>query len=91
EDQEQDCESLRIRRMVLLYKLLDADDDELTRTGKVRRAFVMRRYQPIVNALYDGSKKVKVETDFKYQDGSVQHVETEVAVLEVLQEAVLGR
>lgn len=84
-------ESLRIRRMVLLYKLLDADDDELTRTGKVRRAFVMRRYQPIVNALYDGSKKVKVETDFKYQDGSVQHVETEVAVLEVLQEAVLGR
>ncbi|MER3461473.1 MAG: long-chain fatty acid--CoA ligase, partial [Armatimonadota bacterium] len=75
-------EHLRIRRFVLLYKLLDADDDELTRTGKVRRKFVMQRYQPIVDALYSDAKTVRVEAEFKYQDGSVQKVATEVNVLE---------
>jgi long-chain acyl-CoA synthetase len=75
-------EHLRIRRFVLLYKLLDADDDELTRTGKVRRKFIMQRYQPIMEALYSGVQTVRVETEFKYQDGSVQKVATEVKVLE---------
>jgi long-chain acyl-CoA synthetase len=75
-------EHLRIKRFVLLYKLLDADDDELTRTGKVRRKFIMQRYQPIVEGLYSSASKVQVDTEFKYQDGSIQKVSTEVSVLE---------
>jgi long-chain acyl-CoA synthetase len=75
-------EHLRIRRFVLLYKLLDADDDELTRTGKVRRKFIMQRYQPLVDALYGHAGKVRVDTEFRYQDGSVQKVSVEVRVLE---------
>lgn len=74
-------EHLRLKRFVLLYKLLDADDDELTRTGKVRRKFIMGRYQPIVDGLYGTSDKVKVDTEFKYQDGSVQKVSVDVSVL----------
>ncbi len=75
-------EHLRIKRFVLLYKLLDADDDELTRTGKVRRKFIMQRYQPIVDGLYGNTDKVQVDTEFKYQDGTVQRVSVEVGVLE---------
>jgi len=75
-------EHLRIKRFVLLYKLLDADDDELTRTGKVRRKFIMQRYQPLVDALYSHADKVRVDTEFRYQDGSVQKVSVEVRVLE---------
>jgi long-chain acyl-CoA synthetase len=74
-------EHLRIKRFVLLYKLLDADDDELTRTGKVRRKFIMQRYQPIVDGLYGRTDKVRVDTEFKYQDGTVQKVSTDVSVL----------
>ncbi len=70
----------RIARFVLLYKLLDADDDELTRTGKVRRKLIREKYAPIVAALYDGSERVQVEATFKYQDGQTQRVETEVVV-----------
>jgi len=33
-------EAMKVRKCILLYKLLDADDEELTRTGKVRRKFV---------------------------------------------------
>ncbi len=76
-------EGLRLRRVVLLYKLLDADDDELTRTGKVRRKFVHEKYKDLVEALYSDKKRVSLKAVFKYQDGSVQEVETEVEILEV--------
>jgi long-chain acyl-CoA synthetase len=73
----------RVRRFVLLYKLLDADDEELTRTGKVRRGFVGERYGDILEALYDPAlKKVQVRAEFRYQDGQTAHVETGVAILE---------
>ena len=39
----------RIRKFVNLYKEFDADDDELTRTRKLRRAFVEERYKDIVD------------------------------------------
>jgi long-chain acyl-CoA synthetase len=56
----------RLKRFVLLYKLLDADDEELTRTGKVRRGFIGQRYAPILAALYDTSlKSIGVNTEFK--------------------------
>jgi long-chain acyl-CoA synthetase len=73
----------RIRRFVLLYKLLDADDEELTRTGKVRRAFVAERYADILEALYATTRRrVRVRAEYRYQDGQVTEVDTEVAVLE---------
>ena len=76
-------ESERIARFVLLYKLLDADDEELTRTGKVRRGFVGERYGDILEALYDPDReRVRVRAEFRYQDGQSAHIETEVAVLE---------
>jgi long-chain acyl-CoA synthetase len=45
-------EPARIHRFVNLYKVFDADDEELTRTSKLRRAFVENRYKDIVNGLY---------------------------------------
>jgi long-chain acyl-CoA synthetase len=39
---------MRLKKMILLYKLLDADDEELTRTGKVRRKFVYEQYIQLI-------------------------------------------
>ncbi len=73
----------RLERFMLLYKLLDADDEELTRTGKVRRGFIAERYEPILGALYDRAKdKVRIQAEFNYQDGQVVTLETDVVVLE---------
>ena len=44
--------SARIKRFVLLYKELDADDDELTRTRTVRRAFVERFFQLVQHQVF---------------------------------------
>ena len=64
-------ESVQVSRYVLLHKELDADDEELTRTRKVRRGTINERYAPIVEALYDeGADSVMVKTAVTYQDGS---------------------
>ncbi len=63
-------EHFRIKRFALLYKLLDVDDGELTKTGKIRRKFVQEKYQHLYDALYDESVTQKdVEASFQYQDG----------------------
>ena len=59
----------QIGRFLILHKELDADDGELTRTLKVRRAFVADRYAPLIEALYDGSTEKYVETEMTYEDG----------------------
>jgi long-chain acyl-CoA synthetase len=69
----------RIRRFAILYKLLDVDDGELTKTGKIRRKFVMEKYKDLYDALYDESvSKKKVEAFFQYQDGQTTTVEAEM-------------
>ncbi|WP_137702652.1 AMP-binding protein [Marimonas lutisalis] len=59
----------QIHRFVILHKELDADDGEMTRTRKVRRAFVADKFNDIVEALYNGSDKVSTETEVTYEDG----------------------
>jgi long-chain acyl-CoA synthetase len=62
-------EGQRVRRFVLLYKELDADDGELTRTRKVRRNIVDQRYQPIIDAVYAGLPRVQLEAEVTFEDG----------------------
>ena len=63
-------ESVRVRRFALLHKQLDADDDEVTRTRKVRRTVIADRYATIVGALYGDHPSVTVVTTVSYQDGT---------------------
>lgn len=62
-------EASRIKRFALLYKDLDADEDELTRTGKVRRAVVSERYREIVDALYTDVEQLPIDVTIDLQDG----------------------
>ncbi|MEZ5724934.1 MAG: AMP-binding protein [Paracoccaceae bacterium] len=59
----------QIHRFLVLHKELDADDGELTRTRKVRRAVIAEKFADLVNALYDGSASVYTETEVTYEDG----------------------
>jgi long-chain acyl-CoA synthetase len=47
----------RIREFALFDKELDADDDELTRTQKVRRATILTKYRDMIEGLYAGSAR----------------------------------
>jgi long-chain acyl-CoA synthetase len=69
----------RIRRFAILYKLLDMDDGELTKTGKIRRKFVREKYNELYEALYDeGIGEKRVEALYQYQDGQTTKVDTTI-------------
>ena len=72
-------EHFKIERFALLYKLLDVDDGELTKTGKIRRKFVQERYQNLYDSLFDKNvDEQKVEASFTYQDGQSTKVKTTI-------------
>ncbi len=70
-----------IRKFVLLYKEFDADDDELTRTKKLRRNFVINKYDEIVGAIYSEQKSIKIDTLINLQDGGTQRIKTELNII----------
>jgi long-chain acyl-CoA synthetase len=69
-------ETTRVKKFVPLYKELDADDDELTRTRKVRRAFVGERYKHVIEAMYAGESSIPIDATIKYQDGKTSRIKT---------------
>jgi long-chain acyl-CoA synthetase len=73
-------EVARVRKFVNLYKEFDPDDDELTRTRKLRRAFVEQRYQDIVEALYSDMDVVHIDTTITYEDGRKSHIKTDLHI-----------
>jgi len=68
---------------VMLHKELDADDDEMTRTRKVRRSFVEERYAQLIEALYGDKDILDVATDIRYRDGKEFRMQTAVRIKEV--------
>lgn len=78
---EQLPEVMKIKKFVLLYKLLDADDEELTRTGKVRRRFVYGLYIKIIEAMYNNEKNVQVTGKVRYRDGRIGEIETSINII----------
>jgi long-chain acyl-CoA synthetase len=74
---------MKIRKFLLLYKLLDADDEELTRTGKVRRRFVYGLYLNLIEAMYKNLKELEVKSQVRYRDGQVGKIETTVKIHEL--------
>jgi long-chain acyl-CoA synthetase len=76
-------ETARVHKFTNLYKELDPDDDELTRTRKLRRKFVEKRYEDIVNALYTDTDTVHIDTTIKYEDGREAHIKTDMTIREI--------
>jgi long-chain acyl-CoA synthetase len=68
----QEDEQLRgaqIRKFLILHKELDPDDQEITRTRKVRRGFIAQKYATLIEALYSDQDHVSVEAQVTYEDG----------------------
>ncbi len=62
-------EKLRIQRFAILPKELHPDDEEITRTRKVRRQVVEARYGPVIQALYGEGGRVEVVLPIRYLEG----------------------
>jgi long-chain acyl-CoA synthetase len=79
----------QITRFLLLYKELDADDGELTRTRKVRRSVVDQRYREPIEALYSSQDRVAVETELTFEDGRTGIIRAEMIIRDMLPQAAV--
>jgi long-chain acyl-CoA synthetase len=73
----------QIHRFLILHKELDPDDDELTRTRKVRRSFVAEKYAVLVDALYSGKTSQFIETQVRFEDGRTGKVAADLQIRDV--------
>jgi len=72
----------QVHRFLILHKELDPDDDELTRTRKVRRGFVAEKYAVLIDALYGGKTVQHIETQVKFEDGRTGVVAADLRIAE---------
>ena len=72
----------RIKRFLLLTKDLDADDNEITRTRKIRRAYVHEKYRPVIDAFYGGDNEVDLKLDVTFEDGSRSQIDAHLVIEE---------
>jgi long-chain acyl-CoA synthetase len=76
-------ENIRIKRFAILLKELHPDDGELTRTRKVRRAFVNERYHSLIEDFYQEKNKHNLDIEIRYEDGRVSRFSGTIAIVEV--------
>jgi long-chain acyl-CoA synthetase len=74
----------QIRKFLLLHKELDADDQEITRTRKVRRGFIAQKYAALIEGLYSGVAHVNVEAQVTYEDGRVGTLRAHVRIADAV-------
>ncbi len=73
----------QIHRFLILHKELDPDDDELTRTRKVRRRFIAEKYAVLIDALYAGKSNQFIETQVKFEDGRQGSISADLQIRDV--------
>ena len=80
---EEGMADTQIARFLVLHKELDPDDDELTRTRKVRRGFIGDKYAVLIDALYGGRSEQFIETQVKFEDGRTGTVSATLRIRDV--------
>ncbi len=76
-------EAIRVRRILLLNKELEADDNEVTRTRKVRRGHVAEKYAAVIQAFYSGRPAVDVTVEITFEDGRKSAITTNIPIHDV--------
>jgi long-chain acyl-CoA synthetase len=80
--QEEKLRGAQIQRFLILHKELDPDDAEVTRTRKIRRGFIAKKYAELIDALYSDKKGVEVETRITYEDGRTANIRASLKIRE---------
>lgn len=71
----------RISRFAVIYKELDADEGELTRTGRVKKGKIIEIYKELIDALHNGIKSVPIDATIVFPDGKTGHIKTIVNIV----------
>ena len=78
-------ENTKISKFLLLFKELEADDGELTRTRKVRRSVINDRYNDIIKDLYSDKNTASINTEFTLEDGRKSKISAEMEIRHLIE------
>jgi len=78
-----ETQGAQIKRFLILHKELDPDDEEITRTRKVRRGFIAEKYKPLIDALFSNETHVETEAKVTFEDGREATIRAKLAINEV--------
>ncbi|HXG04409.1 MAG TPA: AMP-binding protein [Candidatus Binatia bacterium] len=90
-EEDEALRGAQIRKFLILHKELDPDDEEITRTRKVRRGHIARKYAALIEALYSQREHVAVEAQVTYEDGRTGTVRADVRIRDVAAAGVAVR
>ncbi|MCE4611090.1 MAG: AMP-binding protein [Desulfurococcales archaeon] len=76
-------EKERIKKFASLFKEFHPDDGEMTRTRKLRRAVIERRYAGLIEAMYRGEREYELTVPMKLEDGRIVEVTKRVSIVDV--------
>ncbi len=76
-------QNMRVRKFAIILKELHPDDEELTRTRKVRRGLIYERYKPLIEDLYQPTPEHLLDIQIRYEDGRISSLKGRVAIAEV--------
>jgi long-chain acyl-CoA synthetase len=82
-EEDRQLRGAQIRKFLILHKELDPDDEEITRTRKIRRGYIAQKYAPLIDALYGDQDRVQVEAKVTYEDGRTGMIRADVRIREV--------
>lgn len=77
----------QIKKFLIFHKDLDPDDEEITRTRKIRRGFITEKYKTMIDALYTDADHVQVKAELTFEDGRKATVDADVKISPVAESA----
>jgi long-chain acyl-CoA synthetase len=73
----------RIKKFVSLHKEFDPDEAELTRSRKLKRHVLNKKYEDIYRSVYENRQTVPIEAKVTYSDGREGKVSATLCIIEV--------
>jgi long-chain acyl-CoA synthetase len=81
--EDEELKGAQIKKYLILHKELDPDDEEITRTRKIRRRFIAEKYADLINALYSDQGSIDVKAKITYEDGRTTMINASLKIREV--------
>lgn len=74
---------VQLGKFVSLHKEFDADEAELTRSRKLKRHVMNKKYEKICRSMYEGQETVSIEATVTYSDGREGKVSATLRIIDV--------
>ena len=78
--EDEKLKGAQIRKFLILHKELDPDDEEITRTRKIRRRFIAEKYADLIEALYRDQDHVEVKAEVTFEDGRTVTINADLEI-----------